>query len=324
MRTDLAVTGASGFVGRAVVEAALRTGRSVRTLGGPHALANVDWRVDLNDPEALTAALAGASAVIHAAGLAHVFGPSARDWGAFERVNVVGTENVIRAAIAAGVKRFVLVSSVAVYGKQPDAKVGGPVTEVTPCAPVSPYGLSKLLAEECAARLSAGVLPLTILRVPTVYGEGDRGNMARLIRAIRRRRFALLGAGRNKKTLIHRDDAATACLCALNLPVRPVSTWNVTARSYTIEVIVKTISRQLGVEVWKIPCPVSSITNLVRLVARAMPGPFGELTNTLEKFFADDVYDGSRFSEEAGFFPVTELEDGLSRQIAAEAERSCL
>jgi len=148
----IAVTGGTGFVGRSLLEVAADRGREVRALARrPQApLAGVDWIAgDLADREALRDLVAGVEAVIHVAGV--VNGPDA---AAFEAGNVAGTLALIEAAIAAGVPRFVFVSSLS--AREPG---------------LSAYGRSKAKAEKL---VKASGLDWTIVRPPAIYGPRDR------------------------------------------------------------------------------------------------------------------------------------------------------
>lgn len=147
----LAITGATGFVGSAVLGAALADGRQVRALARREqsARAGVDWlRGDLADEGALAGLVAGADAVIHVAGLTNTPDPAE-----FETANVTGTANVIAAMKSAGVKRLVFVSSLA--ARMPR---------------LSAYGASKSRAETL---IEASGLDWTTVRPPAVYGPRD-------------------------------------------------------------------------------------------------------------------------------------------------------
>lgn len=147
----LAVTGATGFVGSAVLDAALAQGHAVRALARrpQPERARVEWvRGDLADPAALTALVAGADAVIHVAGLTNTPDPAE-----FEGANVTGTANVIAAMKEAGTRRLVFVSSLA-------ARMSA----------LSAYGASKAQAE---ALVEASKLDWTTVRPPGVYGPRD-------------------------------------------------------------------------------------------------------------------------------------------------------
>lgn len=164
MSGRIAVTGAAGFLGRALLA---RLPGPVRATD----LATLDVRRPI-PPEAF----AGCDVVVHLAARTGV-SPSLRQADAYHRTNATGTGNVVRAAQAAGVRRLVLVSSSSVYGE-----CDRPASESRATAPLSPYGESKVGAEAIVRSASSG-LERVILRPFTVYGPGQRPDMliARLL-----------------------------------------------------------------------------------------------------------------------------------------------
>jgi uncharacterized protein YbjT (DUF2867 family) len=193
VNATLAITGATGFVGSRLTAVALAAGHPVRALTrGPRppepGLAWIEGALD--QPEALAALVDGADAIVHVAGLIN-----APDREAFDAVNVVGTANTIDAARAAGLKRFIHISSLA--AREPD---------------LSDYGASKARSEQVVA--SSG-LDWTILRPPAVYGPGDRETFE-LFKMARRGFVALPPRGRF--SVIHVDDLAKLILTLLDAP----------------------------------------------------------------------------------------------------------
>lgn len=191
--TLLAVTGATGFIGRHLLREAAAIGFEVRALtrrDQPPA-PGVEWVAgDLDDRPALTRLCAGAEAVIHVAGVIN-----APDRAGFERGNVGGTLNMLRAARDTGVRRFVHVSSLA--AREPD---------------LSDYGRSKARSERMVAASSLG---WTIVRPPAVYGPGDR-EMLEMFRMARRGIVALPPGGR--LSVIAAEDLARLLLVAAVTP----------------------------------------------------------------------------------------------------------
>ena len=192
-RVTLSITGATGFVGSHLLTAALAAGHPVRALTrGPQPPAEgVTW-IDgaLDRPEPLARLCEGADAVIHVAGLIN-----APDREAFDTVNVAGTAHMIDAARAAGLRRFVHVSSLA--AREPG---------------LSDYGASKARSEQLVA---ASGLDWTIVRPPAVYGPGDRETFE-LFKMARRGLVALPPKGRF--SVIHVDDLAGLILTLLDAP----------------------------------------------------------------------------------------------------------
>jgi uncharacterized protein YbjT (DUF2867 family) len=183
----LAVTGGTGFVGGHLLPAARAAGYEIRALtrGWRPPQDGIDWiEGALDQPESLAALCAGADAVVHIAGLIN-----AATRAGFEAVNVGGTLAMVDAARAAGVRRFIHISSLA--AREPD---------------LSDYGWSKAKAERVVA---ASGLDWTIVRPPAIYGPGDRETFE-LFKMARRGLVALPPKGRF--SVLHVED-----LCGLIL-----------------------------------------------------------------------------------------------------------
>lgn len=184
IKTDkptIALTGATGFVGQAVLEQALGQGYAVRALTRRDQpdRTNVEWvRGDLADTAALSELTRGVEATIHVAGVVN-----APDQAGFEAANVTGTLNVIETVVAKGIPRFVNVSSLS--AREPK---------------LSDYGASKARAEKL---LKASPLDWTIVRPPAIYGPRDK-EMLELFRAAR---WGVIPTPREgRASMIHVDD----------------------------------------------------------------------------------------------------------------------
>jgi nucleoside-diphosphate-sugar epimerase len=173
------VTGASGFIGSAVVAALARDGYTVRAaVRRPHlsfpAGVEVVQHPDLAETFDWQPFLQGVDQVVHLAGIAHTRGADA---ASYDRINRLATARLATAAVRAGIKHFVFVSSIRA---QSGPAADHALTERDDPAPTDAYGASKLAAE--AAVRSSGV-PFTILRPVLLYGPGVKGNLALLARA---------------------------------------------------------------------------------------------------------------------------------------------
>jgi len=198
------VTGATGFLGKALCPLLTAHGMPVRPVGrgetgdiGPE----TDWRRLLD----------GVETVIHLAARAHVMRDRAADPRAeFQRINTAATAALARAAADAGVKRFVFISTVKVLGETSQHAL----TADDPAAPQDPYAVSKWQAEQALAEF-ADAFALVTLRPPLVYGPGVRGNFLALLRTIDRGGPLPLGGVDNRRSLIYRGNLADAIRAAL-------------------------------------------------------------------------------------------------------------
>jgi nucleoside-diphosphate-sugar epimerase len=310
-RICAAVTGAAGFLGSEIARQAASLGWTVKALDRtPSSRAGVvsNAVLDIRDAAAAAEHFRDCQVVVHAAGLAHHRPRSVKDY--FD-MNEHGAESVARAAVRAGVPRLVLVSSVAVYG----GNANGPCRESDSCRPVGPYALSKWRGEQRSIEAVAGSqTSLMILRLATVYGEEDPGNLARLMRLIDRGRFIWIGPGTNFKSLVYRGDAARACLFAAAWPGPGCRLFNVSADPARILEIVAGLATALDRRTphWRVP---AALARFGAGVVFPLSG-HRRVTDDITRWLADDVYPAEEIRHTLGFVPVVSLHEGLRREVA--------
>ncbi|QIL42833.1 SDR family oxidoreductase [Acidovorax sp. HDW3] len=212
------LTGASGFIGQSLVGRLGQCGVFVRpifrsamqTAGTKDAVivpgldASTNWNAVLHDVDV----------IIHTAARAHIMRDEALDpLAEYRRVNVEGSLNLARQAAAAGVKRFVFISSVGVNGS---ATSGKPFSADDTPSPAEPYALSKWEAEQGLHAIAAQTgLEVVIIRPPLVYGPHAPGNFGRLVSAVQRGAWLPLGAVHNRRTLVALENLVDLiALCA--------------------------------------------------------------------------------------------------------------
>lgn len=211
------LTGASGFVGRATLGAALAAGHEVRAVvrqgEAPAPPAQVVRVSDLASYTGWRDALDGVDAVVHLAARVHVMRDRGADsLAAFRAVNVDGARKVASAAAEAGVRRFVFVSSVKVHG---EASHDTPFTADSPLAPSDAYGRSKAEAEDALRELESRTgVGVVVVRPPLVYGPGVGANFLTLLKAVSRGLPLPLGRVDNRRSLIYVDNLADLLLLA--------------------------------------------------------------------------------------------------------------
>ena len=317
MSQTLLISGASGFLGAEIVRQTVAAGLSVRATARsdkPGIVANHYVPADITVPSSLAPLMDGVATVIHAAGLAHIFDDAQDQVERFQLINEKGTANVAHAAARSGVKHFILVSSVSVYGGSRD---GG--HEESAFFPDGPYAESKYNAELRAIEIAkSSGMAITILRLATLFGAGDPGNVGRLMRSIDRRRFIWVGNGSNRKSLLHVKDAARACINVAQSPSAGVNIYNVSAPPCTMRSIVHELSLALGKRPLPIHIPAAFALTSASVIGNLTGGRgrLGAIHNTIQKWLADDVYDAQRFEQAFGFQTQVSLVEGLHEEVA--------
>lgn len=321
LQGTILVTGATGFVGRHLSAALVARGYRVRAVvragsGAPVSGVEVVRTNGLQDRVGIRDALRDVAAVIHLAARVHVMRDRERDpLAAFRLVNVEGTRLLLEEAVAAGVDRFVFISSVKAMGEANDSAW----TEETPACPADPYGVSKLEAEEVVRAVSADAgLHAPILRFPLVYGPGMKGNMLRLFRAVDRGWPIPVVRIANRRSLLFVGNAVDAILACLETPAAGRETFLVTdGRDVSTGELVETIGRVLGRSPRLVPVPYGVLRIAGRigdLIARV--GPFPLTTSAIDRLTSSLTVDAGRIQRLVGFRPAFTFEDGLGRTAA--------
>ncbi|MBS0292103.1 MAG: SDR family oxidoreductase [Proteobacteria bacterium] len=217
------LTGASGFVGQAALQALQLRGVAVRPVfrsaGQARGVAGTAVVSGLDADTVWSAALQDVDVVVHAAARAHIMRDEALDpLAEYRRVNVQGTLHLARQAAAAGVRRFVFISSIKVNGE--GTQPGRAFTADDAPAPEDAYGLSKAEAEAGLRELCrAAGMELTIIRPVLVYGPGVKGNLASMLRWVRRALPLPLGAVTdNRRSLVALDNLVDFMLVCMEHP----------------------------------------------------------------------------------------------------------
>ena len=319
------VTGATGAIGPAVVRELQERGYRVRVLARVQPEDGLlppgieVFRGQLSDSTSLRGATEGAAVVIHLAALLHQFvPPSAALNERYHDVNVTGTQNVVRAALAATVERIVYLSTIAIYGPTN----GAVADEETPPRPDTPYGRTKLEAEASITRALRQGAPIgVVLRAAAVYGPRIKGNYRTLAEAIACGRYLPIGSGDNRRTLVHEKDLARAIAVAADHPDARGGTFNVSdGRPHRLTEIVDAMYRAIGRTSPRLRLPVAAARILAaggdvlgRVSGRKMP----ITRDTLDKYLEDVAIDATRIQRVLGFTPAIDLDAGWRDTMAA-------
>jgi len=319
--TRVLVTGASGMLGGATARALLAAGHDVRTFqrrpsGVPGAQ---DVRGDLTDPAAVDAAVAGCDAVVHLAAKVTITGPEAE----FRRVNVDGTRTLLDAARAAGVRRFVQVSSpsVAHVGR---SLVGAPAGPAEPARARDPYARTKAAAELLALDTDAPGFRVLAVRPHIVWGPGDTQLVGRIVDRARAGRLPVLGTGAALIDTTYVDNAADALAAAVVAPDDACGAAYVVSNGEPRPVVelLRDICRACGApEPWRrVPAPVVRAAGAVLDAAWArlpLPGEPPITRFVAEQLSTAHWFDQRRTREALRWVPRVSLDEGIARLAAA-------
>ena len=309
------VTGSAGFIGRHVSAELLERGDDVvgvdaftdyydpavkraratwlATHGGYHGIEADLVSADLDE------LLNGADAVIHLAGQPGVRLSWAEHFHVYVERNIVASQRLLEAAQRVAVPRLVLASSSSVYGNASEY----PTSEEAPTRPFSPYGVTKLAMEQLASAYTENwSLPVVALRYFTVYGPGQRPDMAIhkfISRAASREPVPVFGDGEQVRDFTYVSDAAAATIAAATADVPAGSVFNIAGgSSSTVNNVLRLVSESVG-------------SDVVTRREAEQPGDVRATGGTID-----------HARKLLGWEPAVPLEEGIKRQVVDQLDGS--
>ena len=307
------VTGASGFLGRALCASLVNRFPlcvSVRDKSKTELCSKVDvFEASLSPDQDWLPALSGVSVVVHCAARVHVMNEEAADpLYEFRRVNVDGTLNLARQAVEAGVSRFVFISSIKVNGEFTD--LGYPFTADQISAPSDPYGVSKHEAEMGLRMLSKETgMEVVIIRSPLVYGPGVKANFLSMMNWLWRGiPLPLGGIAKNRRSFIFLDNLVDMIVICITHPAAANQTFLVSDdEDLSTTGLLESMALALGCPSKLIKVPAVLITLGAELIGR--PDISRRLCGSLQ-------VDINKTKDFLGWSPPVSVNEGL-RQTAA-------
>ncbi len=319
--TTVLITGARGFLGRALVNALLESGNDVRALVKHTASSSYPKTVhivvgDIRDPQCARQASVGCEAIVHLAGQAHALDDDHVSDQDYQTVNVDGTKHLLDGAVAGGVRTFIFASSVKVFGET----TTGCVDEGEPPAPQSPYARSKWMAEQLVASYGKGGSLATLsLRLPLVYGPTEKGNLYRMIAAIDQGKFPPLPPVQAVRSMLHVKNFVLAVRAVLQSPgfLKPMYVAT-DAKPYSIPEVYDLLRKGLGLQPPMVRVP---------LWALSVGGQCGDIfqallrkpallsSSTLEKLIGQAWYSPEALIRDMGYQPRYAFEAAVPELI---------
>lgn len=304
------VTGATGFVGTTLinrlvndrrfdVRGAVRREAAALPAGVERILVG-----DLTCEPDWQQALAGAEAVIHLAARVHVMREAvANPLSEFRRVNVASTLNLARQAAAAGVPRFVFLSTVKVNGEK------GAYKETDSPAPEDAYAISKHEAEVGLRQIAAKTrMAVVIIRPPLVYGPGVKANFQTLMRAVARGVPLPLGAVHNRRSLVALDNLVDFIVTCLDHSAADNETFFVSdGEDLSTTCLIRRLARAMGRPARLIPVPAAVLAAGATLLGKR---------NVAERLLGSLQVDISKAHRMLRWVPPISVDEGLRRAVA--------
>jgi nucleoside-diphosphate-sugar epimerase len=304
------VTGASGFVGQALVQQLARNNIPVRSaFRASDGVSGSSIAVgDIGPDTHWAPALEGCDRVVHLAARVHVMNDKAIDQlTEFRRINVDGTLNLALQAAAAGVRRFVYLSSVKVNGE--GTSPGRAFTEADAPNPQDAYGQSKHEAEQGLRQLSADTgMEVVIIRPPLVYGPGVKANFAALMRAVQRGWPLPLGAVHNQRSLVALDNLVDFIVTCITHPQAANQTFLISdGQDLSTTELVRGMAQAAGVPARLLPVPVWALQAGASLLGKG---------DAVQRLCGNLQVDISKARSLLGWVPPVSVEEGLRRAMA--------
>jgi nucleoside-diphosphate-sugar epimerase len=315
---DVLITGGNGLLGRNLVAALQDRGDNVRVLALPEE--DTRWlrqrgvavyRGDVRWPDTLAAPMSGVTAVMHLAGMMGVWRPL-QD---YRDVNVTGTRNVCRAALAEGVSRVVHVSSWTVYGMD----LGRPAREDFLLRPFrEPYATTKAEGDLSVQQMiTDDHLPAVIIRPGTFFGPGDRLHFGRMADRLRAGKGVIVGRGDNALPFVYVTDVVQGLILALDCDHAVGQAYNISNdRPLTQRQILEAIARDIGVNPPTVHAPyralyaAGSTAERLASVSGAQRQPI--VTRLGVKLFGtDNRHAIDKAQRELGYTPQVTIREGI-------------
>ncbi|NCR11481.1 MAG: NAD-dependent epimerase/dehydratase family protein [Microcystis aeruginosa SX13-11] len=325
MKTIL-VTGATGFIGRHLLpvlhQQGWQTTAAVRDdfrqpLSIPIKAIQVGEIDDMTDWQE---ALLGIDTVIHLAGRSHILHETiSNPEAAFIKVNTKGTINLVKQSLKAGVKHFIFVSSIHAMAAESD----NILNENSPCHPDSPYGGSKLQAEQALINLAKDSnMTWTIFRPTLVYGPGNPGNMERLMKLIKRGLPLPFGAIKNRRSFVFVGNLVAAIITCLDHPNAANKIFLISDnQAVSTPQLIRLIAQQIQQPCRLLPVPTTLLRFLGYLGDRveSITGknlPFN--TYNIDRLLGSLAVDSRYIQKTLDWQPPFTLEQGLAQTIQPE------
>jgi len=315
IRLKILITGASGFVGKALATELVVKDFSVSATvrGDVAVLPNGVSKITVGDFTQVSdwrPALQSVDVVIHVAGRAHIMNDGVDDpLAAFREMNTGVALLLARQAAAAGVKRFIFISSIKVNGEM--TVPNQPFKPDDDFVPNDPYGLSKYEAEQGLLALAKETgMEVVIIRPPLVYGPGVRANFASMMSWVNKNIPLPFGAIHNQRSLVALDNLVSFIVHCIDHPKAANEVFLISdGEDVSTTQLLKKVAKAFDKKSLLIPVPVSVMTLAAKLVGKA---------DVANRLFGSLQVDSSKARERLGWKPVVTMDEQLKKIAEAD------
>ncbi len=306
------VTGASGFIGAHLCQVLIKQGAIVKALLRRPAKGcwDVSFQCKLGEDQIPAEALDSTDIIFHLAGFAHSLSQKSSDDRLYYQTNVEGTRSLLKAAQNCDTGKFIFFSSVKAMGEENDNRLD----ENTIPHPQTLYGKSKLNAEKLVLE-SKFVKSATVLRLVMVYGNTNKGNLAKMINAISKSWFPPLPKIENKRSMIHVEDVVQGAILAASNDVSVGKTYILSdGIDYSTRDLYENIKKSMNkrVPLWGTPIMCMKFLAQTGDLLKYITGRriiFD--TDSLQKLIGNSYFSSKKAVSELGFLPKYKLIDSI-------------
>lgn len=308
------VTGATGFIGRSVIETLLN--KRLHVLAAvrneknslPEDVERLNYNILFSDGDIL-GQVTPVDYVIHLAARVHIMGDNSNDpLMAFRQVNVGGAINLAKQAAERGVKRFIFISSAKANGEY--TETGKPFVESDKFVPSDPYGLSKYEAEQGLLEIARDTgMQVVIIRPPLVYGPGVKANFATMMNIVNKGFPLPFGAIHNQRSLVALDNLVSFIVHCIEHPKAANEIFLVSdGEDISTTELLKKVARSLDRKPCLIPVPVGMMKFIAKLVGKE---------DVANRLLGSLQVDSSKARDLLGWKPVTTMDEQLKKTADA-------
>ena len=305
MANKILITGFNGFVGTKLSQTLVDKELVLLGRHKPEICPHPFYHYEFSAQSRCDEAVKGVDVVIHCAARVHMMDDNSSDpLAECREVNTFGSLNLARQAAAAGVKRFIFISSIKVNGE--GTLTGKPYTPFDRAKASDPYGISKAEAEVALRQLAAETqMEVVIIRPPLVYGPGVKANFAAMLKLAQKNLPLPLGAIYNKRSMVALDNLVNLIVTGIDHPKAANQTFLVSDdQDVSTTELLQMMTRAAGKKPWLIPVPMSWLKLAGKLTGKQA---------VIDRLCGNLQVDITHTKETLGWKPPITVEEGIKR-----------